>query len=487
MSRTVRSIVSDMRAREVRRRAGAGATNGTDPRRMREHNRRVVLNRVREHGPITRVAIAQQTGLSRTTVSSIIEALLHEGLVREGDTLSATAAGGRRAILVHFNAAAGYILGVDMGRTHLTLLLTDLAAQIVGRRSGPFRIDQGPDAGLAQLVLELNGFLAEQGGDWSQVVGIGLGISAPLDASVQQLVSPPGMPGWNGVDVRRALKQQLGVPIYVDNDANMGALGESRYGAGRGISDLAYIKIGTGIGGALVIGGQVYRGSRGSAGEIGHMTMDEQGPLCACGNRGCLEAVASADAIVADALAESASRRLAPPSDAVPDPPGPPGAPAHLDIAEVVRAAQWGDPASQAALERAGKHVGVALAGLVNLTNPSLILVDGGVARAGDRLLDPIRRAVAARSLAVASQHVRIAVGELRENAIAFGGVAMVTDAAFEVSGALSTRQTAPTTGMPTDAPRLSETGASQKSVPGPRTARAARDPPAADRIGRPP
>jgi predicted NBD/HSP70 family sugar kinase len=470
MSRTVRSIVSDMRAREVRRRAGAGATNGTDPRRMREHNRRVVLNRVREHGPITRVAIAQQTGLSRTTVSSIIEALLHEGLVREGDTLSATAAGGRRAILVHFNAAAGYILGVDMGRTHLTLLLTDLAAQIVGRRSGPFRIDQGPDAGLAQLVLELNGFLAEQGGDWSQVVGIGLGISAPLDASVQQLVSPPGMPGWNGVDVRRALKQQLGVPIYVDNDANMGALGESRYGAGRGISDLAYIKIGTGIGGALVIGGQVYRGSRGSAGEIGHMTMDEQGPLCACGNRGCLEAVASADAIVADALAGSAS----------------PSAPAPLDIAEVVRAAQRGDPASQAALERAGKHVGVALAGLVNLTNPSLILVDGGVARAGDRLLDPIRRAVAARSLAVASQHVRIVVGELRENAIAFGGVAMVTDAAFEVSGALSTRQTALRRGTPSDVPRP-ENGASPGSAPGPRAARAARDPPSASRIERPP
>lgn len=474
MSRTVRHIVRGMRSRASQPQVGAAMTTGADPRRMREHNRLLVLNSVREHGPIARVAVAQRTGLSRTAISSIMHELLAEGLVREGETASATSAGGRRAILMHFNAAAGYILGVDMGRTHLTLLLTDLAAQVVARRSGPFQADLGPEACLARLVGDLNCFLADQHVDWAQVIGIGMGIPGPMDAGLQRLVAPPRMPGWNGVDVQRTLKARLNVPIYVDNDANMGALGESRYGAGRGISDLAYIKIGTGIGGSLVIGGQVYRGSRGSAGEIGHVTIDENGAACSCGNRGCLEAVASAEAIVADARAGMSLRLSGPLAH------GATGALdelAHPDVADVVCAALAGDAASRAAIQRAGEHVGVALAGLVNLTNPSLILVDGGVARAGELLLEPIRRAVAARSLAIASQHARIVVGELHDNAIALGAVATVTDAAFDLSGALSARRTRPTsTGGASFPPPAA--GAGEELAHHPRATRAARDPP---------
>jgi glucokinase-like ROK family protein len=420
-----------MRSRDARARQDAATLKGADPQFMREHNRLLVLNFVREHGPIARATIARQTSLSRTTVSAIIDALLADELVREGETQSATSAGGRPATLVYFNAAAGYIIGVDMGRSHLTLLLTDLAAQPVARRSGPFVIDQGPDACLAQVVAALTDFLTEQGVAWAQIVGVGMGIPGPMDARLHKLVSPPRMPGWNGVDVRRILGQRLGVPVYVENDANLGALGESRYGAGRDVIDLAYIKIGTGIGGGLVIGGQVYHGSCGSAGEIGHVTLDENGPVCSCGNRGCLEAIASADAIVADARAALSLRRGVPSSAALVGAAGVLNGLANPDIADVVQAALQGDPASRAAIAHAGEHVGVALASLVNLTNPSLILVDGGVARAGELFLDPIRRAVAARSLAIASHHAHILVGELRDNAIAFGGVATVADAAF--------------------------------------------------------
>jgi len=419
MSRTVRHIVRDMRSREARSKPGAAPALGADLQLMRRLNRLLVLNCVRGYGPIARVTIARRTGLSRTTVSSIMDTLLAEGLVREGSTQDATPNGGRRAILVHFNAAAGYVLGVDMGRSHLTIVLSDLAASVVASRSGPFDVDLGPDACLPLLVAELNAFLEERSVSWSRVVGVGLGIPGPLDASRCMLVRPPRMPGWDGVNVCRALSRGISVPVFADNDANMGALGETSFGAGRGVTELAYIKIGTGIGSGLVMGGKVYRGSSGSAGEIGHVTVEEDGPLCDCGNCGCLETLAGAHAIVADA-----GRCPALPN----------GTGHSTDIAEIVRCALAGDDVCRTAIARAGERIGIVLAGLVNTTNPSLILVDGGVARAGDLLLDPIRAAVSARSLPAASAHTRILAGALGANAVALGGVATVLDAAFAIS-----------------------------------------------------
>jgi glucokinase-like ROK family protein len=434
MTRAVQRIIRGMRNRDSRARKGPYGSTGADLHAMREYNRLLVLNCVRTSGPIARVAIARQTGLSRTTVSTIMDELLKDGLVREGETRSSTSAGGRPATLVYFNDTAGYVIGVNMGRRHLTLLLTDLSAKIVARRSGSFSIDQGPDCCLAEIGTALHDFLEEQGIAWSQVVGIGMGIPGPMDGRLHKLIAPPRMPGWNNVDLLRKARQQFSVPVYVENDANMGALGESRYGAGRGMTDLAYVKIGTGIGAGLVIGGQLYRGSRGSAGEIGHVSIDEQGPVCDCGNRGCLETIASADAVVADACAAISLRRSLV-SDSIA--PGALGQIPHPDIADVIEAARQGDPASRAAITYAGERIGMALASLVNIINPSLILVDGAVARAGEMLLEPMRKAVAARSLAIASHHARVAVGELRNNAIAFGGVATVLDAAFGSSGSL--------------------------------------------------
>jgi glucokinase-like ROK family protein len=414
-------------------RAGADGSNratlgqGADLHLMRELNRLAVLNCVRTCGPVSRVAIARHTGLSRTTVSSIIDALLHEGIVQEGEAASAARRGGRRPILVHFNAAAGYIVGVDLGRTHLTLILTDLSANIISRRSGPFTVTDGPHAGLARVAAAVRALLQEQGVPWDRVVGIGLGIPGPMDVTLQALVNPPRMPGWDGVPIAKRLTRELHVPVSADNDANMGALGESRYGAGHGTRDLAYIKIATGIGGGLILDGKIYRGSRGSAGEIGHMTIREDGPRCDCGNRGCLEVIAGAQAIVEDARRGWALERSAPtwrPNTGDPE----------IDIADVVTAAQRGDQASRAALARAGDHIGIALAGLVNLTNPSLILIDGGVARAGELLLEPIRRATAARSLRAASASTRIIAAALEGDAIALGSVATVVDAVFRVA-----------------------------------------------------
>jgi glucokinase-like ROK family protein len=428
MSKTVRALVRGMQPSGERPASGVGTSRGAGLRTMRELNRLLVLNCIREKGPIARVAIARRTGLSRTTVSTIMDVLLRDGLVREGSMQSATSNGGRRAILVHFNASAGSILGVDMGRTHLTIMLSDLAGEVIARRSGAFDVDCGPEAGLPRLIGELRAFLDEHQVTWAQIVGVGVGMPGPMDASLQRTIAPPRMPGWDSVDVRGVLARELGVPIYLDNDANMGALGESRYGAGVGVADMAYIKIGTGIGGGLVMGGRVYRGSRGSAGEIGHVTVDEDGPLCDCGNRGCLETMAAAQAIVEDARQGLSLLRRNPRSSGLQ---GQLSASSDPDVADVIHAAQQGDPACLAALERAGAHIGVVLAGLVNLINPSLILIGGGLAGADDLMLDPIRRAVAARSFSIASAHLEIRAGALGDAAIALGGVAMVLDAAF--------------------------------------------------------
>jgi glucokinase-like ROK family protein len=437
--RAIHSLLADMRAREGRLEEGAGtpALRGADLHRIRQFNRLLVLNYIREHGPLARVMLAQRLGLSRTTVSSIVDALLREGLVREGHLLDATPRGGRRAVLVHFNTDVGRILGLDVGRTHVKMILTNLAPEVLAQRSLPFDTGRGPEECLALLVAEVRCFLEEQGVGWQSLLGIGLGIPGPLSPDLRRLSSPPHMPGWDDLDLWQRLQAEFPCPLYIDNDANMGALGESRCGAGRSVGQMAYIKVGTGIGGGLIIDGRIYRGHTGSAGELGHLSIDENGPPCVCGNRGCLETLAGARAIVADACrGESLRRKLAMEGQemALPEPAlAGRAATGAVDIADVIEAARQGDAASIAAIERAGERLGLALAGLVNLLNPAVIVLDGGVARAGELLLTPLRRVAATVSLPAAWKGTQILPSALEGNAIALGAVLTVLDAAFSL------------------------------------------------------
>jgi glucokinase-like ROK family protein len=433
MSDAVQRLVNDMRLRGADTNDRPSIAQGTGLHHVREFNRLLVLNCIREHGPIARVMIARLTGLSRTTVSSIVDTLLQEGLVREGSFSQSAPEGGRRAILVHFNADVGYVVGIDVGRSHLTLVITDLAANIIAQQSGPFDLERGPRICLPLLVAEVRVFVEAADISWNRIIGIGLGIPGPLDVRLRELSGPPGMPGWDGVDVWQILQQEFNVPLCMDNDANMGALGESRYGAARGAANMAYVKIGTGIGGGLIINGQIYRGQSGSAGELGHITIDENGPRCVCGNRGCLETLAGARAIVEDARRGTSLLRSANPNDP-PEQAAPPSALSEsgaVDIADVIQAALAGDAACVAALERAGERIGIALAGIINLFNPAMIVIDGGVARAGELLLTPLRRSAETCSLPAAWKGTRILPGESGTTAIALGAVSTVLEAAF--------------------------------------------------------
>jgi predicted NBD/HSP70 family sugar kinase len=420
----------------------AQAAQGADYRFIREVNRLLVLNCVREQGPIARVRIAQRTGLSRTTVSNIMDDLLRDGFVREGELLDAAPAGGRRAMLVHFNADIGRIIGIDVGRTHLAFQITDLAARVIAQWSGPFNMQDGPEICLAHLISKLQEFVAHTGVVWEQVIGMGLGIPGPLDAQLHTLSNPPGMPMWDGVNVWQALHDAFNVPLYLDNDANMGAFSENRYGAGSNSDYLAYLKVGTGIGAGLILNKNVYRGNSGSAGELGHVTIDENGPWCYCGNRGCLETLAGAQAIVHDAcyglslawahLPADTTSKLSPEQEQ------------EIDITDVIAAAQEGDVASRAAIEHAGERIGIALAGLINLFNPSTIVIGGGVTRANEIFLRPLRQAASSRSLPAAWEGTRIVIGNLDDSAVALGAVSLVLDAAFQIptTWALSEEET---------------------------------------------
>ena len=446
MSRTAQHLVREIRSREHAQRGDRLAMRGFGIHTIREFNRLLVLNSVLEFGPIARVAIAHRTGLSRTTVSSIVDALIAEGFVREGSMLNAAPSGGRRAIELHFNADAGYVIGVAMGRSHLAFIATNLAAEVVARNTAEFSTTPGPEASFPVLIEKLRAFVEFTGLDWKRIIGIGVGVPSPLDAQLEMLVSPPRMPGWSGVNIRQRLQTELSVPVYLDNDANMGALGESRYGAGRNIADLAYINIGSGIGGGLVLNGHIYRGAGGSAGEIGHVTLDEEGPVCDCGNIGCLETLAGTRAIIDDArtgksLAHAALLRNEDPA-ALPPPALRDRADAEFD--DVTQAARANDPAALTALERAGERIGMAVATLINLFNPSVVLVDGRYTSAGELLLEPLRRTAAERSLPVAWARTRIQLGALGQDAIGLGAVTAVLDAAFRppaVSAALSRYQ----------------------------------------------
>ncbi len=414
-----------------------GAVRGS----TRVINRRLILNYIRKYGPLPRVVISEKLDLSRPTVSSIIDELLHDGWVKEGNERDATEKGGRRAINVYFNANAAYVIGIDVGRRHLRMLLADLEGTSIKTYHDTFDTSLGGKTCLRLLTKELQKFMKDNGIALENVLGIGLGIPGTLDPNSKMLTLAPHMPKWDGIDIPNELEKEFKrTPIYMDNDANMGALGESRYGVGKDIRNQIYIKVGAGIGAGLILDGEIYRGRRRTAGEFGHVIVDKDGPLCG-NHKGCLEVIAAAPAIVKDAyqreplLTQSQSLKGLQ-HDETKTPIG-----IQLDaenetiadaIMRIIGFANDGNEVCKAVITNAGKQVGIAIANLVNLLNPEMIILDGGVVRnAGELFINPLKESVEAYSLPAAWEGTSIMTGGLADKAIAFGAVATVIDTAF--------------------------------------------------------
>lgn len=380
---------------------------GIDQHLVRESNRSLVLNYIRERTTVSRADLAPYTGLSRTAIGNIVDELVKEGIVlqeehRIGDD--------RRTNLLSFNATAGYILGGTLGSQHLSVVLVDLSGQSRQHLEVPFSLSKGPEEGLPLLGKLLKVFVEQQQVAWDMIVGIGLGVVSPLAYLPQKAPLPAALARWANVDIQQSLENELGVPVYLDNDGNMGALGESRYGAGRNEGNIIYVKVGSSISGGLILNHEIYRGYAGIAGEIGHIPVDLHGHLCQCGRSGCLETVASKNGIVREV------QRFFPTLTTLP---------------QVIEAAREGNTACAGALERAGRYLGIALAGLVNTLNPSLIVLDGSTMQAGELILQSLRASIEAHSLPVSFAHTRVTLAECNGLAVPLGGIATILDAIF--------------------------------------------------------
>jgi N-acetylglucosamine repressor len=387
----------------------------TDRQIVRQPNKDSILELV-HWAPegISRAQIAQRLGVSRSTVSAIVDRLIASGLVLERGV--GVSRGGRRPIVLQINPDAGRVVGVDIGATHLVVVVADLRGSILTEAEIAADIARGTEVTLREVGTQVEAVLQRAGGKFGEIQAIGVGVPGPVITAQGVVSSPPIMPGWDGFPIRQRLEALWRRPVTLDNDADLGALGEWTFGAGRGEKSLVYIKIGTGIGCGILLDGQIYHGVLGTAGEIGHVTISEDGPPCTCGNYGCLEAMAGGRAIAQRAqLAVKAGQRTL-----LAD---------HLDheitARDVAEAAKAGDAVSQQLLGDAGRHIGSALASLINLINPGLVLIGGGVAQAGGFLLDPIREAIQQRSLRASLQATRIEVATLGRRATPLGAVSL--------------------------------------------------------------
>src|SRR6059058_1429661 len=267
---------------------------------LRRLNRLRVIRALREEGQISRAEIARRTGLSRSTVSSLVADLQADGLVVERPEPGSAygAQGGRPPILLSFDASAGAAVGIDFGHSHLRVAVSDLGSTILAERTRPLDTDHDAQEGLDAAAELVDETLADAGVDRAAVIGAGMGLPGPIEQGDGTVGSSAILPGWIGMTAETEMRRRLEIPVMVDNDANLGALAEAAFGAGRDAGDLVYLKVSSGIGAGLILNGRLYRGCGGLAGELGHVLVDPDGIVCRCGNRGCLETVAGTGAVV---------------------------------------------------------------------------------------------------------------------------------------------------------------------------------------------
>lgn len=377
-----------------------------------------VLELVWRQKQISRAEIARSTGLSRSTVSEIVTSLLASNLVTEVG--SAPSRGGRRPILLEFNDDAHVILGVDLGASHVSVALTDLRGAILAwnHRAHPVRED--PDGSVA-LVRELSeSCLADWGGSRDRLLGIGVALPAPVDPRDPLRVSEVVHPRWKGHRGLAELRSHFEVPLFVDNDANLGALAEHWWGAGQGIDDFAYLKVATGVGSGHMIRGEIYRGASGVAGEIGHVAIDPGGDLCDCGNRGCLTTFVGTAALLAriDKL--------------LPDYPDSLLARGEVTPEAFEQAALADDPLALHVVYEAAEHLASAIAGVLNVMNPAAVIIGGSLSNLDERLLVPLREAVIRRTLLSSLASAEIRTSALGPQDIALGAATYVLHRALK-------------------------------------------------------
>ena len=366
-----------------------------------------------EARPVSRAELTAVSGSSRGKISSEVTRLVETGLLVE-DGL-AESDGGRRSSLLGIPRSAGLIAAIDIGATSIDVALTTLGSEILAHRAEPADVRFGPQPVLGRVKELISELLEERDASPRDILAIGVGVPGPVEQASGLLTVPPIMPGWDRFPIRDFFAGEYAAPVFVDNDANVMALGEHWGGVGKGVDDMIFVKIGTGIGSGIITGGRLHRGIQGCAGDIGHISVDPDGPTCTCGNRGCLEAMAAAPAMVLEAEKCIRERNSTVLVDVLRER-------GEITAKDIVEAVRHGDYCASTVIRRSGALIGQTLAAVVSVLNPSLIIIGGGVSHIGNALLAEIRSSVYQRSLPLATRNLPIAMSEL-------DGIAGVTGA----------------------------------------------------------
>jgi predicted NBD/HSP70 family sugar kinase len=363
---------------------------------------------LRDGVPRSRSELARDTGLSRATVGGRVDALLAAALIAPSGTPESR--GGRPSNRFTINADARIVAAVDIGATHVAVALSDLAARILIDHTEQVALSEDPVATMAAVARQLRALLAESGRSTESLLAIGVGLPGPVDHGTGRPVNPPIMPGWNNADVASLLRAHLGVPVLIDNDVNLMALGE-RTRAWPRVDDLVFVKVATGIGSGLILGGRIHRGARGIAGDIGHAPLATgAGIVCRCGNLDCLEAHAAWPAVI---------RQLE--HDETGD----------LTGADVLRLVQAGDSDAIQHIRQAGREIGQVLTTVVQLVNPAVIVLGGSMVAAGEHLIAGVREIVYQRSAPLATDGLQIVASSVGNAAGLIGASILAIDYAL--------------------------------------------------------
>jgi len=384
----------------ARPKAGRSANPGSQSA-LRMRNQLRVTDQLLRGGPATQAELSRMTGLSTATVSNIVKSMHTAGLV----SLTPTTSSGRRAHSVRYVGDSSIAAGIDFGRSHLRVVLANRSHQVVAERQIPLPLGHDATVGIAAAAKLLEVLLAEKGISRSSLIGAGAGIPGPIDRRTGKVIQGAILPEWVGINLHERLKSALNLPVFIENDANLGALAQISWGAFAAVPNLVFVKIGTGIGAGLIVNGALYSGSIGVTGEIGHLTITEAGLICRCGNRGCLETIASTATMI-----QLLSRDKSQP----------------IDAEDIVRQAKSGDPTTLRVLEDAGTAVGRALATISNLMSPDVIVIGGPLATLGELLLTPVRRGLLRHAVPVVGENTTLATSSLGPRSEALGAVSLV-------------------------------------------------------------
>ncbi|SDC57430.1 ROK family protein (putative glucokinase) [Terribacillus halophilus] len=373
---------------------------------VKKGNKSLVLQTIQDHMPISRADIAAKTGLNKGTVSSQVSELLEENLIMESGP--GVSSGGRRPVMLLFNHIAGYSIGIDIGVNYILGILTDLQGNIKNEKIIHFS-DLTYEEILEELHNSIDSLLHSMPPSPYGLVGIGVGVPGTVNTDGEIQLAPNL--NWRNIDLKGVLEEKYNVPVLIENEANAGAYGEKQFGAGQSSDNLVYVSVGIGIGVGLILNGELYKGQSGFSGELGHMTIETDGPLCRCGNHGCWELYASEKALIDRAMASGI----------------PPVSGQVLSLEELNDLAEGGDPHAVEVFDKIGNYLGIGINNIINIFNPEQIIIGNRLASSAKWLSKSIEEKKG-QTLRTHQKDLRIGFAKLSRYSAALGAAAYANE-----------------------------------------------------------